>query len=85
LALVYGPNAGGLAYRVAEKADRPAGVPIAWDTLAAVEVGLPPDVGAVVAIYPESTTYQDTAVGLHVAIVGALAEHVVRHVALEGD
>jgi hypothetical protein len=83
LFLIYGPAAGGLAYRVAEKADRVPGAPIAWDSLAESHVELPADFGMVMAIYPESPVYQPTsATGAHVAIVGETAQWSVTHVQL---
>jgi len=86
LVLVYGPNAGDLAYRVAAKSDRPSGSPIAWAGLAETLVALPASFGAVLAIYPESPAYQDLpASGVHVALVGATAQNEVLHVAIEPE
>lgn len=82
LVLIYGPNAGGLAYRVA--GDRSAGEPIDWEALPeATPDVLPNGFGRVLAIYPESPAYQTTpSSGLHVAVVGDGAEHVAGHVHL---
>lgn len=81
LVLVYGPNAGDLAYRIASEADRPSGKPIAWGGLVEHSVALPPGFGPVYAIYPETSAYQTSAVsGLNVALVGKGKEHVVIHV-----
>jgi hypothetical protein len=85
IALVYGPNAGGLAYRVADAAERPAGMPIDWASLPETQVELPGGFGSVLAIYPESTTYQTAAPGFHVAVVGDGAENLAIHVSLEGE
>ncbi|MFO0566274.1 MAG: hypothetical protein U0263_11465 [Polyangiaceae bacterium] len=84
LGLVYGPNQGNLAYRIANEADRPAGSPIAWGDLLEQTVALPAGFGAVLAIYPETTAYQTSSVSnLNVALVGKGKEHVVLHVGLE--
>ena len=84
LVLLYGPNAGGLAYRIAQKSDRPAGSAIDWGSLAETSVVLPPNFGAVQAIYPESPAYQTApAQGIHAAIVGATAQFAVSHAAIE--
>jgi hypothetical protein len=86
LVLVYGPNDGGLAYRVATAADRPAGEAIDWAALPETTVTLPEGFGWVVAIYPESPMYQNTAAsGLHVVVVGDAAQNVAAHVSLLGD
>lgn len=83
LSLVYGPNAGELAHRVATKVDRPSGKAIAWSNLKENHVALPAGFGPVLAIYPESTAYQTTAVsGLNFALVGAGKENVVAHVSI---
>lgn len=83
LVLVYGPNAGGLAHRVATVADRTVGIPIDWASLAETTIDLPDGLGAVLAIYPQSEVYQSAAVaGRHVAVVGVGAENEVVHVAI---
>jgi hypothetical protein len=84
LVLVYGPNAGGLAWRVAAASDRPKGQPIAWANLAESTTPLPAGFGSVQAIYPESPMYENVpAAGIHVALVGKGQENVVAHAALE--
>ncbi|MBW2453042.1 MAG: hypothetical protein JRI68_00950 [Deltaproteobacteria bacterium] len=86
LVVVYGPNAGDLAYRVAAKADRPSGSPIAWANLSETAVTLPSSFGSVVAIYPESPAYQKTAAtGIDVAVVGQTDQNVALHVAIEPE
>lgn len=84
LVLVYGPNAGGLAWRVADAAARKAGSAIDWGSLAEHTLALPSDFGAVLAIYPESPAYQLAAPsGIHVALVGATKQYLVLHAAIE--
>jgi hypothetical protein len=84
LALVYGPNAGGLEMRAAGPADRPAGKPIAWAALAPAAIGLPPGFGPVQAIYPESPAYQTLAAdGVHVVLVGQAQQNVALHVGID--
>ncbi len=85
LVLVYGPNAGGIAYRSAGPLARVAGLPIDWGALTehTVEV-LPPGFGQLYAIYPESPMYQhEAAEGVHVAVVGSAEQHVAAHVVLQ--
>jgi len=84
LVLVYGPNAGGLAWRIAAPSARPAGSPVDWAKLPEHVLALPGDFGAVQAIYPESPAYQKApASGIHVALVGATKQNVVLHAAIE--
>jgi hypothetical protein len=84
LVLVYGPNGGDLAYRMATKADRPVGSPIAWGDIPETVVTLPQDFGSVDAIYPESPAYQTGAAsGIHVALVGSSEQNRVLHVGVE--
>jgi hypothetical protein len=84
LVLVYGPNSGGLAWRVASAVDRPQGKAIDWASLAESTAQLPAGFGSVLAIYAESPMYQVTeAQGIHVALVANSQENVVLHAALE--
>jgi hypothetical protein len=81
---VYGPNAGGLAYRVAGKADRPSGLPISWDKLGEFPVDLPSGFGGVFAIYPESPAYQVAAAnGVNVVVVGEKEQNRALYVGLQ--
>src|SRR5262249_28449384 len=83
LVLLYGPSAGGLAYRTAAKGDRPASSPIAWSTLPESTIALPTGFGEVLAIYPESPAYQTIpAQGVHVAVVGQTTQNSVVSVAV---
>jgi hypothetical protein len=84
LVLLYGPNSGDLAYRIAPAAARVAGAPIDWAALPEVPIALPTGYGAVIAIYPESPAYQTTpAQGIHAVVVGQTEQNVATHVAIE--
>lgn len=84
LVWIYGPNGGDLAYRVAATSDRTAGQPISWSSLGQHQVALPAGFGRVIAIYPESPAYQNSAAqGIHAALVGDAEQHRVLHVAIQ--
>lgn len=84
LVLIYGPNAGGLAWRIADASARKAGSAVDWGSLAEHTLALPGDFGAAVAIYPESPAYQlAPPAGIHVALVGATKQNLVLHAAIE--
>ncbi len=84
LILVYGPNAGGLAYRIAKSSDRIPKTPIDWQNVGEQKLSLPAGFGSIVAIYPESPAYQATpAQGIHAVVVGSTKESETLHVAIE--
>ncbi len=70
LAILYGQPGKGLFYRRVKGAA--AGAPVDWAVAAEVAVPLPAGYGDLQAIYPESSVYQDEAVGgIHAVVVGA--------------
>jgi len=83
LALVAGPNGGGLDFRVATKDERPAGEPIDWGLLEPTSVDLPEGYESVYAIYPAAPPYQVAAsTAIDVAVVGAERQYEVLGVSL---
>jgi hypothetical protein len=83
LAMVYGPNGAGLAFRVAGAADRSPGEPIDWALLAERAIVLPEGYEDVYAIYPGAPPYQLAPSGdVEIAVVGAVRQYEVLGVAL---
>ncbi len=84
LGLVYGPGGGGLAYRVAHAADRPAGVAIDWASLPEEDIALPAGYESIYAIYPGAPPYQLAASPtMDLAVVGAERQNEVLGVTLD--
>ena len=82
LALVYGPNGKGLAYRIA--AMRAPGVAVDWAATPEVALTLPNGYANVYAIYTEAAVYQRAfPKTLNVAIVGDANQREVLHVAID--
>ena len=82
IALVYGPNGKGLAYRVSTT--RAAGAAIDWAALPEVTVTVPAGYASIYAIYTEAAIYQRAAPKtLNVAIVGSADQREVLHVAID--
>lgn len=62
IALVYGPNGGGLRMRTLPRSGVVAGGPLAIEDARAHEIPVPDDLGPVVGIYPEASVYQSVEV-----------------------
>ncbi|NUO54141.1 MAG: hypothetical protein HOV80_35285 [Polyangiaceae bacterium] len=83
MALVYGPNGSGLAFRVATAADLPTGSPIDWAALEETPIPLPAGYDSIYAIYPAGAPYQVVpGSNIEIAVVGAERQYEVLGVSL---